>query len=235
MFSRAFTDTLAAALIVASFAYGFTGAPAHEWLGLGACVALAAHNALNRRWWARPLAGGRKARAAGTSVLNIALAASLVAVAVSGAMLSGEIFPFVPSGEGLLARKLHTASAAWLFVLGAFHAGLHAAFFAGALRKMLRLCPRRSDDVPASGFLKNAFPRAVAFAVAGTVAVFGALAFFRRAFPEKLLARETFDAFAFGDALPRFLADYAAVAALFFLLGALARRSGIANLRFPSG
>ncbi|MGN0835766.1 MAG: DUF4405 domain-containing protein [Candidatus Spyradosoma sp.] len=158
--------------------------------------------------------------------LNVALAASLVAVAASGAMLSGEIFPFVPSGEGLFARRLHTAGATWLFVLGAFHAGLHAAFFAGAAKKILRLRPRRvSGDVPAGGFLKTAFPRACIFALAAAVAVFGAFAFFRRSFPEKLLARESFDAFAFGDTLPRFLADYAAVAALFFLLAArLSRR-----------
>ncbi len=226
MFSRILIDLLAAALIAASFAYGFTGATAHEWLGLGACAALFAHNALNLRRWAHPFAGTRKARAAGTFALNVALAASFVAVAASGAMLSGELFPFVPSGEGLFARKLHTAGAAWLFVLGAFHAGLHAAFFSGAARKILRLRPRRvSGDVPAGGFLKTAFPRACLFALAGTVAAFGVLAFFRRAFPEKLFARETFDAFAFGDALPRFLADYAAVAALFFLLGAWCSRA----------
>lgn len=226
MFSRILIDLLAAALIAASFAYGFTGATAHEWLGLGACAALFAHNALNLRRWAHPFAGTRKARAAGTFALNVALAASLVAVAASGTMLSGELFPFVPSGEGLFARKLHTAGAAWLFVLGAFHAGLHAAFFSGAARKILGLRPRRvSGDVPAGGFLKTALPRACLFALAGTVAFFGALAFFRRAFPEKLFARETFDAFAFGDALPRFLADYAAVAALLFLLGAWCSRA----------
>lgn len=223
MFFRIFIDLFAAALIAASFAYGFTGATAHEWLGLGACAALFAHNALNRRRWAHPFAGTRKARAAGTFALNVALAASLVAVAASGAMLSGELFPFVPSGEGLFARKLHTAGAAWLFVLCAFHAGLHVAFFAGAAKKILR--PRRAScDVPAAGSPKKAFPRACLFALAGTVAAFGALAFFRRAFPEKLFARETFDAFTFGDALPRFLADYAAVAALFFLLGAWCSR-----------
>ena len=66
MFSRILIDLLAAALIAASFAYGFTGATAHEWLGLGACAALFAHNALNLRRWAHPFAGTRKARAAGS-------------------------------------------------------------------------------------------------------------------------------------------------------------------------
>lgn len=135
MILRVGIDLFAGTLIASAFAYGFTGNLAHEWLGLGACVAFAAHNALNRRWWRRPLAGTLTLRAAGTFVLNIALGASALATLVSGAMLSSEIFPFVPSGGGLWARTLHTSAASWLFVLAAFHAGLHAPFFVARSRK----------------------------------------------------------------------------------------------------
>ncbi len=210
MILRVGIDLFAAALIAGTFAYGFTGNLAHEWIGLGACVAFAAHNALNRRWWRRPLAG--------TRTLNIALGASALATLVSGAMLSSEIFPFVPSGGGLWARTLHTSAAAWLFVLAAFHAGLHVPFFVAAAKRAFprKTSKNRSRRVPAK------LMRIGAFALAGTLALFGVFAFFRRAFPQKLFAQETFDAFAFDDSLPRFLADYTLIAALFFILaGAL--------------
>lgn len=217
MLFRIAIDLLAGALIAGTFAYGFTGNLAHEWLGLGACVAFAAHNALNRRWWRRPLAGKRTPRAAGTLALNAALGVSALATLVSGAMLSSEIFPFVPSGGGLWARTLHTCSAAWLFALAAFHAGLHAPFFVAAMKRIApRNPPKKSHSrVPAK------FAKLGMLALAGTLAVLGICAFFRRSFPQKLFARETFDAFAFDDSLPRFLADYALIAAFFFLLAAL--------------
>ena len=210
-------DLLAGTLIAGTFAYGFTGNLAHEWLGLGACVAFAAHNALNRRWWRRSLAGTRTLCAAGTFALNVALCVSALTTLVSGAMLSSEIFPFVPSGDGLWARTLHTCAAAWLFVLAAFHAGLHAPFFVAAAKRISSRNPSKKSPsrVPAK------FTKIGAFALAGTLAVIGVFAFFRRAFPQKLFAEETFDAFAFDDSFPRFLADYAAIAALFFLLAAL--------------
>ena len=190
---RFFTDAVSAALIALSTAYFFTGKAQHEWLGLFAVLILIFHNALNRRWWKKPLAGTFSA--------------------------SRHIFPFVPSGGGLFARNLHTTSAAWLFVLSAAHAGLHAPFFAGALKNLFRL----KKSVPPEE-KRACAARIVVPALGVALAVCGVFAFLRRSMGGKLAAEASFDPFAFGDALPRFLFDYGCIAALFFVLGAALKK-----------
>ena len=216
---RFFTDAVSAALIALSTAYFFTGKALHEWLGLFAVLILIFHNALNRRWWKKPLAGTFSAQKGVSFALNVALALSVVGVAVSGVMLSRHIFPFVPSGGGLFARNLHTTSAAWLFVLSAAHAGLHAPFFAGALKNLFRL----KKSVPPEK-KRACAARIVVPALGGALAVCGVFAFLRRSMGGKLAAEASFDPFAFGDALPRFLFDYGCIAALFFVLGAALKK-----------
>lgn len=213
---RFFTDIAAAGLIVASLAYFFTERVAHEWLGLAAVLAMLSHNVLNRRWWKNPFAGTLDFKKALTCATNILLAVCVLALAVSGAMLSGEIFPFVPSGGGLLARQIHTTSAFWLFILSAFHAGRHAPFFSAAAKNLFPGKKRVPAGTPRNAKSPKRF---IVPALAALLSVGGIFAFFRRSFPQKLSSEETFDAFAFGDALPRFLCDYLLVAALFFVLG----------------
>lgn len=227
--TRFFTDIAAAGLIVLSLAYFFTGNAPHEWLGLAAVLLLLAHNVLNRRWWKKPLAGTFSLLKAETMLMNVLLAASVISVAVSGVMLSGEIFPFVPSGEGLFARRLHTASAFWLFVLSAFHAGAHAPFFSAAAKNLISRgnAPQRTKKTETARRTKS--PKrfivpALAAAAAGTLAVCGIFAAARRSLPQKLFAEETFDPLAFSDTLPRFLSDYLCIAALFALAGFAARK-----------
>lgn len=135
---RLFIDIAASGLIFLATAYFFTGNAVHEWIGLAAVVVLVAHNFLNRRFWTHPFSGTKKIRVAGTAFLNTSLAVAALCVLVSGTMLSDEIFPFVPAGpnRGFFARELHTISAAWLFVLCAVHAGLHAPFLSSALKNI---------------------------------------------------------------------------------------------------
>lgn len=222
--ARFLTDVAAAGLIVLSLAYFFTGGAAHEWIGLAAVLILIFHNALNRRWWKKPLAGTPDFLKAETLLVNVLLAASAGAVAVSGVMLSGEIFPFVPSGGGLFARRLHTASAFWLFCLSAFHAGAHAQFFSAAAKNLLSRgnAPRiGKTETPRKAKTARRF---IVPAAASALAVCGIFSAARRALPRKLFAQETFDPFAFSDALPRFLFDYLCIAALFALAGFAARK-----------
>lgn len=240
MKKRFFTDILAAALVFFSFAYFFTGHAAHEWLGLAAVLAMLVHNVFNRRFWKNPLAGAgtkrrlaQKLRLAGTAVLNVALAACVIIIFVSGAMLSTEIFPFVHAADGFFVRELHTTAAAWLLVLVAFHAGLHTQFLSGSLKTLSKkLTKKISGAVPAGTKISAAAPGksvgagksvsaeriavALKAAVALALCVYGAFAFMRRLFPEKLIAEASFDPFSLDDSLPRFVADYFCLAALFF-------------------
>jgi len=137
---RIFTDIATSGLIFLAMAYFFTGDIAHEWIGLCAVLTLFVHNFFNRRFWQKPFAGTRKIRVAGTAFLNASLAVAALCVLVSGMMLSDDIFPFVPAGpnRGFFARELHTISAAWLFILCAIHAGLHAQFLSSGLKNIFQ-------------------------------------------------------------------------------------------------
>lgn len=218
---RIVLDALCAALIFASFAYFFTGDVWHEIAGTLAVVLLVAHNAVNFRRWKNPFAGTLRVREIFSFALNVALACALVSAAVGGAMLSDKIFPFVPAGEGLLAREIHTTGAAWLFLLSAFHAGFHAKFIAGTLKNFARKRNGKPHEKRCA-FSGKIFGKVFRFgvpALAVAVSAHGIFAFARRDFPQKIFAESTFDAFAFDDAFPRFFADYFSVAALFFCIG----------------
>lgn len=234
MKKRLFTDIAAAALIFASFAFLFTGDIAHEHLGTAALILLIVHNVMNRRFWARPLAGPKRKiaqtlRVAGTLAVNAALAVAALAVLVSGMMISTVLFPFVPAAaDGFVLREIHTTAAAWLFVLTAFHAGLHAQFLSGSLKTLFKKLkktapkPAKSAGTAKNGARGNAgtagtkIALACEIAVAAALCIYGIFAFVRRLFPQKLIAEASFDPFALDDTFPRFFADYFCLAALFF-------------------
>lgn len=219
--ARVLIDAVAALLIFAATAYFFTGTTAHEWLGVAAVGVLLAHNFLNRRFWTKLFPPRKKIRAMATAILNVALAAATLAVAVSGAMLSDAIFPFVPSGDGLFARELHTTSAAWLFVLCAVHAGVHAPFFSSALKNIF--CKKSWEKKSGESVAARA-GKIAAVVAALALSAYGVRAFFVRAFPQKLFAESTFDAFAFDDTATAFFSDYVCIAALFFCGAALVKK-----------
>lgn len=204
-YKKLIVDCAAASLIFAAMAYAFTGTLCHEWIGLAAVFLIFVHNFFNLKSWKFPRACANKIYRAGTYLLNVFLAVAIIAVLVSGAMLSDTIFDFVPAGTGLFARDLHIASAAWLFVLTVFHAGLHAPFFAGAFKKI---------NVPATNKIVK-----IIFSI--IVCGWGIYAFFKRAFPQKLSGEASFDMFALDDTFPQFFLDYFSIAALFFIVANL--------------
>lgn len=239
MKKRLFTDIAAAVLIFTAFAFLFTGDAVHEFVGTAALILLIVHNVFNRRFWARPLAGPKRKltqtlRVAGTFAVNAALGVAALFVLVSGMMISTVIFPFVPAAaDGFVLREIHTTAAAWLFVLVAFHAGLHAQFLSGSLKtlfKKLQKPKAKAKNASAagagtrgkagtakSGGAGAKIALACEIAVALGLCAYGVFAFVRRLFPQKLIAEASFDPFSLDDTFPQFFADYFCLAALFFL------------------
>lgn len=105
----------------------FFGSLRHEIFGTAMFLFVALHLLFNRKWFAGLLCGSWNAARIFRTVLNISLVADIVCVMASGMMLSRHLFAFFPFDGGMsVARKMHLSATSFLFVLAAFHLGLHA-------------------------------------------------------------------------------------------------------------
>ena len=103
-----------------------TGQEAHEWLGLVMTVLFLLHHAINWKWWKSILKGDYVPfRFAGVA-LNLLMLADILALAVSGIMMSGFVFDWLPiSGGMILSRRLHLFASHWGLILMSLHTGMH--------------------------------------------------------------------------------------------------------------
>ena len=116
---------------------GATGIPLHEWLGLAAGIAIAAHCA---RHVATAVALARKVSARNVGILacDAALALAAVIAVVSGLMISGTVLPTF----GLFASgfffwdPVHALSAKASAALLLVHITLHRRWFMKAIRHL---------------------------------------------------------------------------------------------------
>ncbi len=204
-------DAVMVVLLFVAIAYVATGNFLHECVGVLAVVLFVAHNVVNR-WWHRAIFSGKYAPLRIVSlVANVALALAVVIVAVTGVMLSRDLFPFVPSGGGLTAREIHTTVANWLFVLVPVHIGLHAKMLLGFFR--------------ANRLSK---PCSIAIVVAASVVgAWGIYSFVRRDFVGKLSAENSFDMFALSEPAWRFFLDYFCLAVALVLVGTILQKAAL--------
>lgn len=131
---RLVVDACLAAVLVALMATATVEEFAHEWLGMAAFALFAAHQVLNRRWWAGLLKGRCTARRALGTVVNLGLVLCMVGQVASSLVLSEYAFGWLPALDGAWwARIVHLLCSYWGFVLASIHAGLHLADPARAL------------------------------------------------------------------------------------------------------
>lgn len=125
-------------LIVANPA--FTGIGVHEWLGVAAFVAFAAHTAQHGDWvaemartaFARPSLGRT-----GHFVLDALIVVAFMTCTVSGVLVSGAVLPaFGLYADGYFFwDPLHAASAKVLLALLVVHVVVHWRWIAGLFRR----------------------------------------------------------------------------------------------------
>ena len=116
-------------------AYSLVGEAAHEYLGIGMFLLFAAHHILNAAWWKHLLRGRyTPLRILGTAV-NLALAIIMLALPISGMILSRHVFRFLHLGGVAVARTVHLLASYWGLVLMSVHAGMHGSMVSGMLRK----------------------------------------------------------------------------------------------------
>lgn len=181
----------------------------HEWLGIAAFALFAAHQVLNRAWWARLFKGRYHALRRVQTVVNLALVACLLGQIVSSLILSKHAFGFLPVIPGASwARVVHLVCSYGGFLLMAAHAGLH-------VQPLARKLAGKPGERSAASVLALWAARAI-FA---TVACFGAWSFAQLDLASYLSLQVQF---AFADDTVPFMFSVAQYAAIAVLAGGIA-------------
>ena len=117
-------------------AYSLVGEAAHEYLGIGMFLLFIGHHILNIAWWKHIFRGKyTPLRVLGTAV-NLTLAMIMLALPISGMMLSRHVFRFLHFRGTSVARTVHLLASYWGLVLMSFHAGMHGNKIMGVFRKI---------------------------------------------------------------------------------------------------
>lgn len=116
-------------------AYSLVGETAHEYLGIGMFLLFIAHHILNIAWWKNLIRGKyTPIRIVGT-VSNFVLVIIMLALPISGMILSRHAFRFWHFGGTSAARTVHLLASYWGLVLMSLHAGMHGNVMMGMIRK----------------------------------------------------------------------------------------------------
>ena len=117
-------------------AYSLVGETAHEYLGIGMSLLFVAHHILNVAWWKHLLRGKyTPLRILGTAI-DLALVVIMLALPISGMILSRYVFRFLHLGGAATARTVHLLASYWGLVLMSFHAGMHGNRIMEVFRKI---------------------------------------------------------------------------------------------------
>ena len=89
-------------------AYSLLGETAHEWLGIAMSAPFIFHHVLNWKWYGGLCKGRYSTVRTLGAVTGLLLLADMIALPVSGVMMSRHVFTFLNAGSGMaLARTIH--------------------------------------------------------------------------------------------------------------------------------
>ena len=188
-------------------AYSLVGEAAHEYLGIGMFLLFIAHHILNIAWWKHIFRGKyTPLRVLGTAV-NLALAVIMLALPISGMILSRHVFRFLHLGGAAAARTVHLLASYWGLVLMSVHAGMHGSMISGMLRKKFNI---RQSSTVGTWALRL---------IAVLLAVCGIYAFVKHKISSYLFLRTQFVFIDFSQPVALVLLDYLAIIVLFAMVG----------------
>lgn len=188
-------------------AYSLVGEAAHEYLGIGMFLLFVIHHILNIAWW-KNLFRGKYApiRIVGT-VLNFVLVIIMLALPISGMILSRHVFRFLHFGGTSTARTVHLLASYWGLVLMSFHAGMHGNVMMGMIRKNTN--PRQPSKIKMWNLR----------IIAVVLAICGIHAFVKNEIGSYLFLRTQFVFIDFSQPVVLALLDYLAIIAFFAVAG----------------
>ena len=188
-------------------AYSLVGEAAHEYLGIGMFLLFIAHHILNIAWWKHIFHGKYTPfRILGTAV-NLALAMIMLALPISGMMLSRHVFRFLHFGGTSAARTVHLLASYWGLVLMSFHAGMHGSMMIGMLRK--------ASHTQQPYKMRTWCLRVIALLLAAC----GVHAFVKNRISSYLFLRTQFAFIDFSQPVIQSLLEYCAITVLFIVAG----------------
>lgn len=123
---KRFVDVSMIICLLILMAFQYTGEEIHEWIGISMFVVVLIHQIINIKWY-QGLAKGKymPVRIAQT-ILNLLLVMDISLMMITGMIMSGYVFAWLPIHEGFsMARKLHLASAHWGYIFMSMHMGMH--------------------------------------------------------------------------------------------------------------
>ena len=183
------------------------GQEIHEWLGTAMLTLFIAHNILNLGWWKSFYKGKYIPSRAFSTIFNLLLLLDMVALGVSGIMMSGFVFDFLPINVGMiLARQLHLFASYWGLILMSAHLGMHMELFIGIGRKLFHIYEKSAA--------RAWFSRIVAVAVS----IYGIYAFFNQRIADYLFLQTHFVMFDEAKAAIIYFAETAAMIWLFAVI-----------------
>ena len=193
-------------ILLLLMAYSLVGEVAHEWLGTGMFALFVLHHVLNYKWICSLFKGRYTPYRILQTALVILALVSILGSMVSGIVMSGHVFSFLPiTGGQWWARTLHMLSAYWEFVFISLHLGLHWSMMMGMAS---RLWKKRSA-------VRSWIVRTAGVLLAG----YGIYAFLKRGIGSYMFLKNQFVFFDYNEPLFFFLLDYIAAMGLFVFIG----------------
>ncbi|HWR07552.1 DUF4405 domain-containing protein [Sporomusa sp.] len=195
-------DLIMTVLILVAMASRLTGTTIHELLGITLFIVFIIHNILNWGWYKALLKGKYNTLRFFHTVINLLLLATMLALLISGVMLSRTVFVFMDLNGGLFARKLHMLFTYWGFILMSVHLGMHWGMIMDAVRKMAKITSANRNRTLALQTM------------AVLLATYGVYASFSREIGAKLILYYTFDFWNYDQSPVIFFIDYLSIMGL---------------------
>ena len=118
-------DIVMTILFIILMGYYITGNVVHEVLGTITFLLFILHNVLNIKWYKSIFKGKHNFQRVFHITINILLFISMLAMMISGIMISANVFSFLDIKTTMFGRRLHMISTSWGFLLMSIHVGLH--------------------------------------------------------------------------------------------------------------
>lgn len=185
-----------------------TGQEFHEWTGVFMTILFIIHYLLNLNWLKNIGKGSYTPfRCLGTA-LNSLLLADMLALIVSGIIMSGFVFGWLPvSGGMILSRRLHLFASHWGLILMAVHMGMHWSMVVGLGTKL------RKNSKSGDGLTW------LARGLAAAISIFGIYAFIQQNLTDYLFLKSAFVLWDETKPVVVFLAELLAIMGLFIAIG----------------
>lgn len=205
---KTITDSIMIILLPLLMSYALIGEVLHEWLGIAMFTAFILHHILNHKWLTSIFKGKYTPYRIYINALNILLCVIMLALPISGILMSRHAVPFLSITSGAsLARSVHMTTSYWGFVLMSVHLGNHAGMIMNGMRRMFGI---KSDSRTRTVILRI---------ILGLISAYGIYAFIKLRIASYMFMQIQFAFFDPSESKAAFFADYICIIAAFAIAG----------------